>query len=547
MKLRSGRITNKIKQTSSKVNVRNYKLTTRYRNKIALKRAQARRENGNKTNNNNTLDSPRALSAIAQQAIPPLPDIHSSELDSDDERRERAQRRDSNQNRTQAPPQIPRKKMTDLVKRPDILSTDGNLAENWKNFRRDLEIYLMATECDGKVDKVKVAIFLNLIGREALKVFDTFNLTQQQKETYADVLTAFETFCKPKTNVVFERFMFLSRSQKEGESFDSYLMDIKRLASTCGYGDKTNEMIRDRIVHGVANKRVQTKLLESTDLTYEQAVEKCRASEVTQEQTESMNRTTATVSEVKQSFSKSQNAPKYDNGRSNNNNSGGNKNKNNGFARTQGSKNFDNRNFRQQQNPRSNTSGSSNSNNNNNRNENQNNNNKNSNNCSRCNLRHARNQCPAYGKRCKNCSKSNHFAVMCQTRNVNAINSGDFEGNNQEFYASSITQQIDRTVHSVNFGIKPVWKANLNMNGKLVTFKVDTGSDVTILPKRLFDIVAPNAPLQTSSKTLRAFGGGVVKPIGVCRLNCTYEYRGRYINRNIEIEVVDVDTVPFAA
>ena len=33
-----------------------------------------------------------------------------------------------------------------------------------------------------------------------------------------------------------------------------------------------------------------------------------------------------------------------------------------------------------------------------------------------CSYNHARGRCPAYGKKCKNCNKPNHFANCCFTR-----------------------------------------------------------------------------------------------------------------------------------
>lgn len=83
------------------------------------------------------------------------------------------------------------------------------------------------------------------------------------------------------------------------------------------------------------------------------------------------------------------------------------------------------------------------------------------------------------------------------------------------------------------------------MNDKIVSYKVDTGSDVTVLPKRLFDPgrVAPCCKLYPSSSRLRAFGGGIVKPVGVCQIECKY----KNIQKNINIEIVDIETVPLFA
>lgn len=498
------------------------------------------RPNEPMNNNNNTVnDTARltvpnntALGALSpnttRQALQaPLPDFDESERETENETEDEEEEHIENR----APAN--RRKIMEYIKRPEILNTSGgNLSENWKNFKRDLDIYMVATESDGKAAKIKVALFLNLIGRDALKLFDTFALTQPQKESYEEVIKSFEDFCKPKKNSIFERYMFISRSQKEGESFDSFLMEIKRLSSTCEYGANEKEMLRDRIVHGITNKDMQRKLLTMGDLTCDQAIEKCRAAEVTREQTASMNKTTASVNEMhtKNDTHKQSNGNRSFSNNNNNNGNRGNRNAFNGNSRNysnqNNNKNKGNKNFRSQQ-----SQNKSNGNN--------------SNSCRFCNFKHNKGECPAYGKVCRACSKKNHFESVCRSRNVNAINGEDFDQrNNDDFYANSLTQMTKRNVHAVDIGVKPCWKENLKINNKVVAFKVDTGSDVPTLTRRLLDVIAPGAELKPSEKVLRAFGGGVVKPIGVCRLKCAYEKGKRVMHRYIDFEIVDVETVP---
>lgn len=140
-------------------------------------------------------------------------------------------------------------------------------------------------------DKIKVNTFLNAIGKEAVEVFDTFELPAAQKGAYIDVVRAFEAFCSPKKNTVYERFTFYQRKQRDGKIFDSFLIDIKRLVRTCEFKLAENEMLRDQIVMGVGDKKLQTRLLENAPLTYEIAVEKARANEAMKEQSSAMNKT----------------------------------------------------------------------------------------------------------------------------------------------------------------------------------------------------------------------------------------------------------------
>lgn len=45
--------------------------------------------------------------------------------------------------------------------------------------------------------------------------------------------------------------------------------------------------------------------------------------------------------------------------------------------------------------------------------------------CKRCGTEHASRKCPAYGKRCKNCEKMNHFARIYRSRKVHAVDDED--------------------------------------------------------------------------------------------------------------------------
>lgn len=544
MKLRSGLIKKSTNSERNKKRIERHSkkkcvvTKSQARAKNTIVRPRGRQNNVLMSNNNNDENGARVLSPTTEAQRIPLPDTTDEESlrENDNAGTSHTHTQHTDQIRTDQirtdTNRTNRKKMTELVERPEKLNTtSGNLAENWKQFRRDLEIYMTATESNDKNAKVKIAIFLNLIGRDALKLFDTFTLTTAQKENYDDVLKSFEDFCKPKKNVVFERFMFISRSQKDGESFDSFLMDIKRLASSCDFGAIESEMIRDRIVHGIANKKVQTRLLEMSELTYDKAVEKCRADEATQEQTMNMNKTTTSVDELKQKSDKDRQTNTNGRGKGNNNNYRGNRNHSRNYTNNTNNdnKNNDNRqhNFRSHQN-NSNSTNRSNSNNS----------------CKYCNYNHEPRKCPAYGKTCRSCSKMNHFSSVCKNRKVDAINSSDFDNNNDSFFANSLTQVYDRNVHEVNNGRKPIWRENLLINDKVVAFKVDTGSDVSTLTKRLLDVIAPNAQLKPSTKILNAFGGGIVKPIGVCRLQASYKIHGRIVHKWVDFEIVDVDTVP---
>ena len=82
----------------------------------------------------------------------------------------------------------------------------------------------------------------------------------------------------PRPSIIVQRYTFNSRSRKEGESIAMYVAELKKLSMECEYGDSLNEMIRDRLVCGVNDGRIQ-RLLAEPDLTFKKAMEIAQAIE----------------------------------------------------------------------------------------------------------------------------------------------------------------------------------------------------------------------------------------------------------------------------
>ncbi|XP_064483016.1 uncharacterized protein K02A2.6-like [Ornithodoros turicata] len=110
------------------------------------------------------------------------------------------------------------------------------------------------------------------MGLKAEEIFDTLPIPAAKKESYADVVVAFEEFFIVKKNVVYERVVFNSRSQREGEPAAGFITALYALVETCDYGNLKDELLRDRIMVGVRDKKLSTKLQMESDLTLERAV-----------------------------------------------------------------------------------------------------------------------------------------------------------------------------------------------------------------------------------------------------------------------------------
>ena len=53
---------------------------------------------------------------------------------------------------------------------------DENVKKNWKVWEKHFRYYLVATECDEKADKIKVAILLSCIGIRGREIYDKLGM-----------------------------------------------------------------------------------------------------------------------------------------------------------------------------------------------------------------------------------------------------------------------------------------------------------------------------------------------------------------------------------
>lgn len=97
--------------------------------------------------------------------------------------------------------------------------------------------------------------------------------------------------------------------------------------------------------------------------------------------------------------------------------------------------------------------------------------------CGKCGKTHVWGKCPAYGKECHTCKKRNHFATMCK----NGTNTR--HNRHKQFHQ---VQQVEQEtlseyfIGSIETNIPP-WTTNIELLGKTVVFKIDTGADVNVL------------------------------------------------------------------
>jgi len=159
--------------------------------------------------------------------------------------------------------------------RPANLKLTGNLNDNFKIFKQEVEVYFMATETNSKSQEVQVARLLNLLGPDGLKLYNTFKI---DVVTVDNIFKSLEEYCVPRKNEVMEHYKYFTRKQAEGEPFDKFYADLRELIKSCSFGESEEAPLRTQVVLGINDKDLQSKLLRE-DLPLLKVIKYCQVIE----------------------------------------------------------------------------------------------------------------------------------------------------------------------------------------------------------------------------------------------------------------------------
>lgn len=106
-----------------------------------------------------------------------------------------------------------------------------------------------------------------------------------EARTLANVIKAFDDYCLPRKNIAMEAFKFNMIVQKEKQSFSSFETELRTQLRYCDFECSSchmsyaNRMLRDRIIVGVQDKKLQLKLLDGKDDPLSKVVDACKVFE----------------------------------------------------------------------------------------------------------------------------------------------------------------------------------------------------------------------------------------------------------------------------
>ena len=90
--------------------------------------------------------------------------------------------------------------------------------------------------------------------------------------TYEQIKTNLNKLYAPELLEIVENFKFNSRKQLSGESILDFATSLQKLSKKCDFEAHLSKALRNQFMFGLTNERVQSRLLETSDLTFEKAL-----------------------------------------------------------------------------------------------------------------------------------------------------------------------------------------------------------------------------------------------------------------------------------
>ena len=136
----------------------------------------------------------------------------------------------------------------------------------WPKWIRRFDRFRVASELDKRDPEYQVNALLYAMGDTADDILVVLPLSDAQKKDYGAVKAAFEKHCVGKHNVIFERAQFNMRNQQDGESAEAFITAVHTLAEHCAFGVLKEDLIRDRIVVGIKDRKLSEQLQLDSEL-----------------------------------------------------------------------------------------------------------------------------------------------------------------------------------------------------------------------------------------------------------------------------------------
>ncbi len=142
--------------------------------------------------------------------------------------------------------------------------------EDFEDYIEVFEQYCVANEVQANR---QVAELISAIGVETYKILKSLTFPIKPKDkTLVQIVDVLKNHFRPAANTVAERYKFHQRTQRQGETANAYVVELKLLAQTCNFGSGLADMLRDRFISGLRDNKLQRQLINTENLTFDKAL-----------------------------------------------------------------------------------------------------------------------------------------------------------------------------------------------------------------------------------------------------------------------------------
>ena len=350
--------------------------------------------------------------------------------------------------------------------------------EEWRHYVERLNHFFEANEITDK--EKRRSIFLVSVGAKTYKLIRSLLSPQDPKtRTYEELTKLVQDHYMPKPSTIVQRFKFNSRSQQSGETIPVFVAELRRLSEDCEFGTTLDERLRDRLVCGVRDDKIQRRLLAEPKLSLKRALELGIAAETAVKDALDLQKSTPSETPRVNKFE----------------------------GKPTSSKDYK---------P------------------------SHANKCSRCDGKHNSSECRFKDAKCHACGKVGHISRACRSKDKGAQRPvqkgrGHTPHKPQTTHVLEGEREMEEdcttgTYSMFVFGSQcsSPYRVNVSINGKPLQMELDTGASLSVMSDKMYqELWGDNKqpPLVKEGVVLRTYTGEEVKPKGSAKVMVSYEGR----------------------
>ena len=115
---------------------------------------------------------------------------------------------------------------------------------------------------------------LSVCGAETYRLIrDLVAPTKPTEKTFAELVKIVKNHHQPPPSTIVQRFYFNTRIEEMEETVSEFVAGLRRLSEYCQFAATLDDMLKDRLVCGIWDRRLQQRLLAETDLTFQRALD----------------------------------------------------------------------------------------------------------------------------------------------------------------------------------------------------------------------------------------------------------------------------------